>query len=288
MLTAFVAAGAALFVALVAAPSAGASASGKPLPGKTQTDSFGTVFREVGADDFTKAAPLGSWEATHMQQVVYTGDHGMEWWDYPNGAKCLRFAECYMPSKVLSVHGGVLDYWLHRCSYTDGFVGDCAAAPQPIIPAHGTHPASEFQTYGRYEVRMKVVFDSPNLADYHIAWLLWPKNKINACGESDFPEGNLRYYALLHAFAHYGCDPTVRTTQDRFARRVDLTKWHTFTQEWGPGWRRYYLDDHLLGVATHRVWSHPERWSLQIEPWTQGDTHGHVLVDWVWIGTLGQ
>ena len=40
-------------------------------PGKTVTDSFGTVWHRVGWDGFTKAAPLGSWASTDTNSVMY-------------------------------------------------------------------------------------------------------------------------------------------------------------------------------------------------------------------------
>jgi hypothetical protein len=88
--------------------------------------------------------------------------------------------------------------------------------------------------------------------------------------------------ATVRAYAHWGC----RGKFDRFVEAINLTKWHTFTQEWGPGYRRYYLDGKLVGQSKNRVWPGPERWQLQTEAHgRRGDTtSGHLLVDWVWIG----
>jgi hypothetical protein len=256
----------------------GAEPSGVGLPPSTQTDSFGTKWREVGEDNFTIDAPLGSWRTSSPTEVVYRGDHGLLWVEYPDGWPCGAFSHCYHPAKVLSVHDGVLDYWLHDGSFANGAVRAMGADPSPLIPTTGT----QYQTYGRYEARFKVVFDDrTHLNQYHIAWLLWPKPP--GCGESDFPEMDLDQ-PVVGAFAHWLCSGR----QSGFFARIRLTQWHTFTQEWGPGFRRYYLDGKLLGQSTRFVYSGPERWQLQTEAHNKtGDrTSGHLLVDWVWIGTL--
>lgn len=260
--------------------------SGIPLPPNRQTDSFGTAWREIGEDDFTVSAPLGSWGTSDANEVVYTGDHGLQWDEYPDGWPCGAFSHCYRPADVVSVHDGVLDYWLHNCRYPDGVVAACGADPGPLIPTTDTR----YQTYGRYEARFKLVFDDrSHLDQYHIAWLLWREHgsdrKCAEPSESDFPEMDLSQ-TTVSAFAHRGC----KHPPDYFNAKINLTKWHTFTQEWGPGFRRYYLDGRLLGQSTNEVYSGPERWQLQTEAHRKaGDTtSGHLLVDWVWIGALSR
>jgi hypothetical protein len=51
-------------------------------------------------------------------------------------------------------------------------------------------------------------------------------------------------------------------------------------QEWGPGFRRNYLDDTLIGTATNQVYNQPERWQLQTETVGNGTSSGHLYVDW--------
>ena len=263
----------------------GTQPSGVGLPPSTQTDSFGTTWHEIGADDFTVPAALGSWAASSESQVVYTGDHGLRWTEYPDGWGCatkatggIFYPHCYRPAAVLSVHDGVLDFYLHHCSYPDGVVAACGANPGVVIPT----TASVYQRYGSYVARFKVVFDDPrHLDQYHIAWLLYPSHgSAQACAESDFPEMDLNE-PTVKAFAHWGC----KGRFDHFSAAIDLTRWHTFTQEWKPGSRRYYLDGKLIGQSTRAVWAGPERWQLQTEAHQQsGDPTGHLLVDWVWIG----
>ena len=65
---------------------------------------------------------------------------------------------------------------------------------------------------------------------------------------------------------------------------IDSGQWHVYTQEWGPGFRRYYVDGNLIGMSTNQVTSLPERWQLQVEPSGTNDADtGHVYVGWVAI-----
>jgi len=267
--------------------------SGAPLPSKVQTDSFGTRWTRIGEDNFTVNAPLGSWASNSPDKVVYVGDHGLKWHVNPDGWGCPErrtntwFPHCYEPSQVLSVHNGMLDYYLHDCTYSDGFNGACTASPGPFSPL--TH--TMYQTYGRFEARLKFVFkDSEHLNQYHLSWLLWPENSSGngrtLCGESDFPEEWLSmnpFRMPANAYWHYCPGPNMK---QHFYRYVNMTKWHTYTQEWGPRFRRYYIDNKLVGDTTTGPYSKPERWMLQVLAYNQpGDhTRGHLLVDWVWLG----
>jgi hypothetical protein len=272
--------------AVVTTPLGATNPSGKPVPAAVKTDSLGTKWHRIGYDNFTVNAPTGSWGTSQVYNIVYKGDGGLRWIDYPDGWGCesktwggTYYPHCYEPSRVLSVHGGVLDFYLHNCTYPDGVVAGCGANPGPIMPRTGT----QFQTYGRYTARVRLVYnDARKLDQYRVAWLLWPKYRSEQpCAESDYPELDLNT-RVIKAFAHWGC----HGAQDRFAVIANLTKWHTLTQEWGPGFRRYYFDGRLIGKATQHVWSGPERWQLQTTAHTiPGDTtSGHLLVDWVWLG----
>jgi hypothetical protein len=152
------------------------------------------------------------------------------------------------------------------------------------------------------------------LGDFYEASLLWPESDANGpCAESDFPE---TYYPIsdsltnrilnggsldsgaIYAFAHYGpwsapsgcqMDPP---PPDSWTAPIDLSQWHVFTQEWGPGYRSYYIDGKYVYTSTNQVWSQPERWQLQMEPspsaQVQNDGGGaHVYIAWVWIGKPG-
>jgi hypothetical protein len=241
------------------------SASGEPVP-------VGDLpgWKQTFVDDFTLDAPLGSWGTTDSERVVYTGDHGGKWNVYPDGwsSTYTNGQPGYQPAKVLSVHDGQLDFFLHDVNNLPS-----GANPTPLVT--GT---SKYQTYGRYSARIK---SDTGLGNYHAAWLLWPQNDVNGgCAESDFPEGNLN--STVSGFAHNATNCSNYSTQDAFntSTRFD-SGWHTYTQEWGPGFRKYYVDGNLIGTSTTRVWAQPERWQLQTEP--NGNTHtaGHLMVDWV-------
>ena len=206
----------------------------------------------------------------------------MAWTEYPDGwpsTYSAKGAQGYQPSTVLSVHDGVLDFYLH----SDSHGNPVGADPSPVPSGR------RYQTYGAWSFCEKVApADSHRLDDFHQAPLLWPQNDSDArSAESDFPEADLN--ALdFSGFAHYGGSGS----QDVFDVQsvepsYDPTQWHVYTQTWGPGFRSYYVDGHLAGTSTNQVWSGPERWQLQVEPLGTNDGgSGHVYVKWIWIGTL--
>jgi hypothetical protein len=174
---------------------------------------------------------------------------------------------------VLSAHDGVLDFCLHTVNGLPS-----GANPSPLVTG-----SSQYQTYGRYSARIK----SDAIPNYHAAILLWPVNdNKGGCAESDFPESDLAGDRVT-AFAHNSKNCSDYSVQDEFdsTTRINDGAWHIYTQEWGPGFRKYYIDGRLLGTSTTRVWSNNERWQLQIEPDCPGITtcnnSGHLLVDWV-------
>lgn len=234
--------------------------------------SAGHTWALEGQDDFTKAAPIGSFSSGGGNSV-YTGDHGMAWSEYADGATSTYSggAAGYEPSVVQSVHNGVLDWYLHNHNGTP-----VSANPSPFPAGH------QYQTYGRYSVCEKVVpSDAHMLDDFYQAILLWPQNDGDyQSAESDFPEGPLNDTSFS-AFAHYGGSGS----QDSFnTPTIDTAQWHVYTQEWGPGFRSYYIDGALVGTSTKQVTALPERWQLQIEPSGSNDGGaGHVYVGWVVI-----
>jgi hypothetical protein len=233
-----------------------------------------------GMDAFTKSAPLGAFRSSNGDQPVYTGDHGMGWTEYPDGwsATYTGGVEGYQPSTVQSVHDGVLDFYLHN----DSSGHPIGANPSPLPGGN------RYQTYGVWSFCERVApSDSHNLDDFYQAPLLWPQNDGDwQSAESDYPEGPLNS-GDFSAYSHHGG----AGAQDQFdiasiAPSFDPDQWHVYTQQWGPGFRSYYVDGQLVGTSTQQVWSSPERWQLQIEPsgTNDGDT-GHVYVSWIWVGT---
>ena len=204
---------------------------------------------------------------------MYTGDHGMSWNEYGDGwsSTYTGGAPGYEPSVVQSVHNGVLDWYLHNYNGTP-----VSANPSPLPAGH------QYQTYGRYSLCERFLpSDSHRLDDFYQAILLWPQNDGDwQSAESDFPEGTLSDTGFS-AYAHHGGSGA----QDAFdSPAIDSTQWHVYTQEWGPGYRNYYVDGNLIGTSINQVTSSPERWQLQIEPSgsNDGDT-GHAEVGWVVI-----
>jgi beta-glucanase (GH16 family) len=180
----------------------------------------------------------------------------------------------YYPSKVLSIHDGLLDFYLHSENGVS-----MGAAPSPRF-AGATEPPYNSQLYGRYSVRFK----GDPLNGYKVAWLLWPVSKQwPQDGEIDFPEGDLSkvIYAALH-----GVVAGVHTNEV-FRPNAPFTSWHVATTEWSPGRIEFFLDGKSIGVATSMVPDKPMRYLLQTESCLTGcpapETAGHVYVDWVSI-----
>jgi hypothetical protein len=282
------------------APPSKASPCSTPIPGDTLQ--LGQTYTVAGEDTFTKDAPVGSFAQGHVPAAsyltpIYTGDHGMGWSAYPDGWPSSYTAPnvaAYQPSTVLSVHDGVLDFYLH-----DDANGTPVGADLSPWPG-----GNDYQTYGAYSFCEKVT-PPGQLTDFYEASLLWPQNSTDgACAESDFPEtyssmnGGSLDSGEIYAFAHYGawsaqsgCPSTTRS-QDSWNTPIDLSQWHVFTQQWGPGYRSYYIDGKHVYTTTSQVWSQPERWQIQMEPSPSSQVQktggsGHIYISWVWIGKSG-
>lgn len=240
-----------------------APASFEPIP-KGNTKNFRLIF----ADDFTKDAALGTLGSdSDANKIVYTGETGTRWRTYPKTYKDTYHKRPYRSDKVLSVKDGVMDFWLHN---VDG--QPAGANPSPVIKGD-----SQYQTYGRYSARIKV--DSTDLDDYYMAWLLWPQEESSwASAESDYPEGALNAGKNgVQGFHHYAPGQQEWIHDET----VDIHDWHTYTQEWEPGIRRYYVDNRLIHTTIKPVWEGPQRWQLQTETIGSGTDNGHLQVDWV-------
>ncbi|WP_240341940.1 glycoside hydrolase family 16 protein [Arthrobacter sp. Alg241-R88] len=231
-------------------------------------------WKQVFVEDFTDGdVPLGGfpgiygsrWHETYKDGTPDTHAQAQEKGQRNSG---------YYPSKVLSVHNGVLDMFLHSENGVS-----MGAAPSPRF-AGATVPPYNSQLYGRYSVRFK----ADALPGYKVAWLLWPVSKQwPQDGEIDFPEGDLStvIYAALHGIR----DGSHQF--DVFRPNVPFTDWHVATTEWSPGRIEFFLDGKSIGVATSMVPNKPMRYILQTESCLTGcpapQTSGHVYVDWVAI-----
>lgn len=232
------------------------------------------VWKQVFWDDFTRPAALGSFaSASNPDRIVYTGEQGQQWLAYPETYTDTYQHRPYRSGQVLSVHDGLLDFWLHP---VDG--QPAGANPSPILDS-----GSQAQTYGRYSARLKVESSDP-LSEYHIAWLLWPESeRWPQDGEFDWPEAQLD--AVPEANQHYAgaasCDNDSCVNSALAPPGTSFSQWHTYTIEWWPGHIRFLLDNTVVLASTKAVASGPMRWQLQTETDGDGEHSGHLLVDWV-------
>lgn len=250
-----------------------------PQPGQPPASVTPYNFTLLFTEDFSKDAPVGSWDPDSVPwpTPVYTGASGVQWTAYWSGARDTWNQNPYRAKQVLSVHNGVLDFNLHN---VDGL--NAGASISPISPS-----GIQYQTYGRYSIRLRV---TKNLPEYHIASLLWPlpENETEwVSAESDFPEVFLDTGLKgIDGYAHLGpgtADQEAIHT-DVMGRLYDLADWHTFTQEWTPKVNRYYVDDTFVGQTTRYGYHKPMRWQIQAQ--TRGgvpasSNSGSLQVDWV-------
>ncbi len=215
-------------------------------------------------------------ESTDVPLGSFPSAVSNKWHAYPDGWRDTTGHGRYYPSKVLSVHNGLLDYYIH----TENGV-HMVAAPLPKIQA-GPKDYGSGLPAGRYAVR----FRSDPLTCYKTAWLLWPDstNWPND-GEIDFPEGDLN--DTIKAFMHRQ-NATVGEDQDAYSTNTTYANWHTAVTEWRPDQSnlKFYLDGRLIGESTSRVPNTPMHWVLQTETTLRGctpanSTQGHVYMDWV-------
>jgi hypothetical protein len=233
--------------------------SGKPMP-------VGDIpgWRQVFADDFTKDVRLGRFPSA----VESTWGAS-----YPDGWPDSSGNGTYMPSRVVSISGGIMNLRLH----TENGV-HLVAAPVPTVSAA---PGSEGGLlYGRYAIR----FRADAVPGYKTAWLLWPDSgDWPSDGEIDFPEGDLT--GTIGGFVHYQGGVS-GSDQAAFATNATYTGWHTATITWLPGRVTFQLDGKPVGTTTTRVPNTPMHWVIQTETSIGGappanSAAGNVQIDWV-------
>jgi beta-glucanase (GH16 family) len=212
------------------------------------------------SDDFDQDVDLGSFPAAVSSR----------WTSYPYPWSTL--GGYYYPEKVVSIHDGFMDLWLHN----EG--GQWLMAASTPIFSDGTNG----QLYGRYELRWK----ADAIPGYYAVPLLWPKSEQwPRDGEIDWPEGNLT--GTIHGFIHHQ-GATSGADQKACATGVPFSgAWHTTVTEWTPGRVRLYLDGVLVCEDTERIPNTPMRWTLQFTVSPAGlppaGTSGHVLIDYARI-----
>jgi hypothetical protein len=239
------------------------SGAGRQAPARNMKN-----YRLLLAENFDRPAPLGSMVNNDSPDTpVYEGSSGAKWLTYPTFYLDTFLRHPYRADQVLSVHDNVLDFWLHR---VDGLTA--GASISPLIDG-----IQQYQTYGRYSVRMRL--GNAAVSDFHAAFLLWPReNEDYEFSESDFPEMQLaRGMEQVTGYAHYGRQSAQEYI---FTDPLDLRDWHTYTQEWSPNQRKFYLDDKLIYTTHGPVWAGPQRWQLQVQSFHNGNQSGHLYIDW--------
>lgn len=217
-------------------------------------------WHQVFADDFSAAVPLGGFPGSM---------YGSRWTGY-EGLRDTSGAGTYSNARVVSVHDGVLDMYLHTEDGTP-----LVAAPVPLVNGQWGG-----QVYGRFSVR----FRADPVPGYKTAWLLWPDSNEWAEGEVDFPEGSLddSMYAANLCVGKPGKFCFQKTNLGSYQQ------WHVATIEWTPKGVSFILDGRRVGTSSQSP-STPMHWVLQTET-TSGkppaSASGHVEIDWVAIYTM--
>lgn len=202
------------------------------------------------------------------------------WWAYPDGWRGTPRTGTYYPSRVVSIHGGVMTYKLHTAN-VDGRMLHMIAAAVPKIP--GGEGRSEGLLYGRYLIRAR--FD--RLYGYHVSFLLWPDSGVwPRDGEIDWPEADLDSQKVS-AFMHWQ-NATAAGQQDVYSVRTNLSQWHTYEIDWTARQCSFFLDGSLVGKATNAAEIPSTAMHLVLQVGTSGveraladATAGRVQIDWV-------
>ncbi len=243
-------------------------------------------WRQVFADDFSgQTSPLGSFSGCVHQTVTLSHDFcsGLSgdphlyklWAAYPDGWPDSHYGS-YYPSRVLSIHSGMMDYHIHT-ETVNGIPYHMTAAAVPKIPG-GVNGGGLL--YGRYVIRAR--FDP--LRGYHVAFLLWPDSRISpGGGEIDFPDDALDS-STVDAFMHWQGATTHRQF-DHYSLHASLRAWHTYEIDWLPAGVSFYLDGRLLGSARAHIPDTPMHWVLQTDtaggqPVPSNTTAGEVQIAW--------
>lgn len=238
-----------------ARPSA-TSPSGQPMP-------VGDIpgWHQIFTDDFTTDVPLGS----------FPGLVAKRWSDYPDGWKDTSKNGEYYPSRVVSIHNGVMNLYLH----TENGI-HMVAAPEPVLP--GAVGREGGLLYGRYVIR----FRADPLPGYKLAWLLWPDSEVwPRDGEIDFPEGPL--VQTINGYMHRQ-NATALHDQVSVTSQQSFPSWHTATIEWTPTRLNFILDGLTILSTTDRIPDTPMHWVLQTETTSTppgNQVIGDVQIDWV-------
>jgi len=222
-------------------------------------------WHQVFADNFSTNVPLGQFPA------AVSSSWGAS---YPDGWNDTTGHGTYMPSKVVSISGGLMSLYLHTVNGVH-----MVAAPVPSLNGPGSEGGL---VYGRFVVR----FRADAVQGYKTAWLLWPDSEVwPRDGEIDFPEGDLT--GTMSAYVHHqGATDTSGADQAAFNTSARYTSWHTATITWLPTGVTFQLDGQTIGTTTSRIPDTPMHLVLQTETSTDAapppnSASGRVQIDWI-------
>lgn len=248
--------------------------SGVPMPSGNLPG-----WRQVFSDNFTTSVPVGRFAGCvstprlmHASCKRLPAAVRSKLWAYPDGWSDTSGHGRYMPSQVLSIRHGMLQYDLHTSGGTH-----MVAAVVPKIP--GGADGSGLQ-YGAYAIR----FRANPIPGYKTAFLLWPDSGVwPADGEIDFPEGNLN--STMGAYMHQQ-GGTSGASQDAYSTTATYTSWHTAVIEWTSHLCRFILDGQVVGTSYSLIPNTPMHWVLQAETALSGgapasNVAGHLYVAWI-------
>ena len=252
----------------IAIPSVGAAAgaAGVDWDPSGQAMPVGDIpgWHQIFADNFANVSlPLGSF--TGCGNGSCTGTPGFPFGGASDGEHDTSGHCKYYPSKVLSVTGGIMDYYVH----TDPD-GTCMGASMiPAIPK---------LTYETYSIR----FRADPAPGYKEVAFLWPVDDVS--GEIDYPENHLDSTVTGSVHTIAGGTPI-----QLFTSSVASTDWHTATLQWTPTSVTMLLDGALVGTTTVAVPQTPMTFILRAEsdllpaPPPPASSEGHVQIDWVTV-----
>ena len=220
-------------------------------------------WHQVFADDFTTPVALGNFPAS--VNAKWNGT-------YPDGWHDTSKAGTYMPSKVISCSGSVMNMHLH----TEGGTV-CVSAPVPTLPT---------MTYGRYDICAR----ADTIPGYKTAWLLWPDSETwPRDGEIDFPEAGIGDTVNAYMHRQNGANGGDQDAYQGIGPAHGLASgWHVYTTIWTATSCEFQIDGHAVGRSTLRIPSTPMHYVIQTE--TDGGTppatsSGNVQIDWVVVYT---
>ena len=242
--------------------------SGAPLPGAIPG------WTEDFTDNFTTSTLSSAWQAYNSGGVA------------PDGS-----GSCFAANHD-SVVGGELVIHGYK-DPTNAAAEGCSNDTNQWVTG-GVKLISKSQTYGKYEIRMRV----DNGEGVSVVALLWPTNNTWP-PEIDFTEDNgVSPRTYDYGTEHWGPAATPSQITDTLA--VNLTQWHTVGVEWSPGKIVYTMDGKPWGTDTNaNVSDVPMQMAIQTQAWqcgansweqcANGSTPAQVNldVDWVAVYSLG-